>query len=227
MTLPLTIPQPAIFTADGSPCSAGQVLPSAQDPVTVKLGPLRRGAVPVDIAELKAFTLQVLRREGAGPWQVLQPVPLQYQPAETASPWQAQVVCMGAPGTFSESVDGSPAYAVRAAFTLKDGQMALSSPSAPFLLPGAPTPPRIDLLVKTPGGHMAGLVTIEQDGKLTLTNQAGARVVLDGAGVTMSAGGATVTLTGGNIHLTPADPDGWIILNKRTRIEGVWEHPTE
>jgi hypothetical protein len=63
------------------------------------------------------------------------------------------------------------------------------------------------------------------DPKLTLATGSGATATLQGNRLELAAGGASVLLNNGNITLTPADADGWVVLNKRTRIEGQWQHP--
>lgn len=287
MALPLTIQKPLLFTKDGTAVEANQPLPGTQDPLIVKIAPLTRGANTVGITECKAFALYVYRCDSDTDWKLwseqakawvpestLPPAdreaaPLEYKADDAAYPWQGQVMLMGAAGKFAESTGSYPQYAVRAAFTLTDGQSYQSEYSDPFLLPPPPdqnrpagvklkpdpeAPTWLELYLKDGSGN-AGHLIIEQSGKVTLASKTGASITMEngeltvhggkvkvdgevtlttGAGAAaklnansleLTAGGATVLLKDGNISLTPADPNGWILLNKRTKIEGQWQHP--
>lgn len=249
-----TIPTPRLFDKEGNTefATGGALLPSAIDPVTVKLGPVLRDGSPAAVTDLLSFSAVVVRVDAAGGpelawntrangWQPWAEVPadqrevmsLQPKPEDSSFPWQAQVFLVGEETKFSPSGPDYPQYGVRAVFTAADGDSAASGSSILVKLPamtaGPPLIAGVQLLpsVEAPNQvqlyfSTVGTVTIRDSGEITVTNLAGAEIRLFNNGMIQ-----LTNATGAQIQV---QEDGDLRLRPRSggstyvynRVDLVW-----
>jgi hypothetical protein len=229
---PVVVPAPVLTFED-----AGGGAAALEKPVTVTFAAVTRDGVPLGPADLTAPGFVVTRRIAAGaavqvwddaakawvadaPGSPVVPLALAYQPG--ATPWHALLVAAGTSdaaggAAFGSAVGGYPVYAVRGAFTAKDGTVA-AGPAGPNLTfvsaaarnltvmgPGDDEKPEnatlSRLLLKDPGLRVIGGVTVSRStpgAVVTVDNAAGASVVLyaDGSVEVRPGPGRSITLAG-------------------------------